>query len=385
MRERRTWIFVSSPRGSGTFLAKGRRRLLAVAAVAATSTALTACGGGGSSSASGDSGGGGSTPHVLIGKAVDTIGFTTVDVAQGKGYFAKQGVGVKEELLGGSSTAFAALQSGSVQFVTASSSALLKAKVKGVPLEAVASLDYGVSLQLCASNNWIKKHHLSLDQPVNEVMKGLTGATLGVISTTDKVYYKALEQAAGVDPGKFKEISFKTQSAALAALQHGQIDAFLLSPPISYQAQEQKSAQIVATLHSLPQLANMTYDILVTDSGYAKDHPDVVKSVATAMAMADATMASDPNSVLDIERKHFPTFSDQVLLQSLKYVTFTRDGKMSEDTWKAAKSQAVSSGVEGVSSVDVSSGAGVWTNDYIKSQDVAAVGSGSGAASSPTG
>jgi hypothetical protein len=103
------------------------------------------------------------------------------------------------------------------------------------------------------------------------------------------------------------------------------------------------------------------------------------------MAMADATMASDPNSVLDIERKHFPTFSDQVLLQSLKYVTFTRDGKMSEDTWKAAKSQAVSSGVEGVSSVDVSSGAGVWTNDYIKSQDVAAVGSGSGAASSPTG
>lgn len=372
MRERRTWTSVSSARISGAVRANAHRprRLLAVAAVVAASTALTACGGG-ESGASGASGGsGGSVPQVLIGKAVDTIGFTTVDVAQGKGYFAKEGVKIKEELLGGSSTAFAALQSGSVQFVTASSSALLTARVKGVPLEAVASLDYGVSLQLAASNNWIKSHHLSLNQPANTVMKSLVGATLGVISTTDKNYYKALEQAAGEDPGKFNEITFKTQSSALAALQHGQIDAFLLSPPISYQAEEQGSAKIISTLHSLPQLAKMTYDILVVDSDYAKAHPDVVKSVTTAMAMADNVMAKDPNSVLSLEKKHYPSLSEDVLLQSLKYVTFTPDGKMTQDGWQLAKDQAARTGISGVSDVDISPDRGTWTNSFIRTGDL---------------
>jgi NitT/TauT family transport system substrate-binding protein len=373
MRETRTWNSVAAaPRGA-TPRPKGRRsrRLLAAATVLAAGTALTACGGGGGSGgASGSGGSGGSPTQVVIGKAVDTIGFTTVDVAQGKGFFDKEGIKVKEELLGGSSTAFAALQSGSVQFVCASSSALLNAKVKGVPLEAVASLDYGVSLQLAASNDWITSHHVALDQPADSVMKSLTGATLGVISTTDKNYYKALEQAAGVDPGKFKEITFKTQSAALAALQHGQIDAFLLSPPISYQAQEQGSAKIISTLHSIPELAKMTYDILVVASDYAKAHPDVVKSVTTAMAMADNAMAKDPNSVLSIEKKHYPSLSEDVLLQSLKYVTFTPDGKMTQDSWQLAKDQAKRTGIDGVADVNISPDGGTWTNSFIKNGDL---------------
>ncbi len=356
---------VSQP-GSARALPAPARRLLAVAGAVVVAAGLAACGGGAGGASS--SGASQAKTQVTVGKAVDTIGFTTVDVAQTKGYFDKEGVSVKEELLGGSSTAFAALQSGSVQFVTASSTALLSAKAKGVPLEAVASLDYGVSLQMIASNSWIQAHHLSAEQPLNTVMKGLVGATLGVISTTDLTYNHYLMQAAGVDPSQFKTITIKTQAAALAALQHGQIDAFLLSPPNSYLAQEQGGAQIIATLHSVPQLAKMAYDILIVDSDYAKSNPDVVKSVATAMGMADNVMAKDPNSVLSIEKTHYPAMSDQVLLQSLKYVTFSADGKMTQESWQNAKDEAVQTGdAAGVPSVDISPTGGTWTNDYIKS------------------
>jgi NitT/TauT family transport system substrate-binding protein len=340
-----------------------RRKVPALAAAVAVGAVLTACGGPGNAAADGPGQGG---TQVTIGKAVDTIGFTTVDVAQSKGYFAKEGVSTKEELLGGSSTAFAALQSGSVQFVTASSTALLSAKAKGVPLEAVASLDYGVSLQLIASDNWIKAHHLSAGQPLDTVMRGLAGATLGIISTTDLTYNHFLMKAAGVDQGRFKTITIKTQSAALAALQHGQIDAFLLSPPNSFLAQAQGGARIIASLHSVPLLSKMTYDVLVVDSDYAKSHPDVVKSVATAMAMADNVMAKDPNSVLAVEKRHYPAMSDQVLLQSLKYVTFAPDGRMAQDGWRNARDEAAQTGVAGVSSVDVSPTGGAWTNEYLK-------------------
>jgi hypothetical protein len=78
------------------------RRLSAVLACACAVVVLAACGsGGGTQSASGGSadgsGSSGTLGTVTIGKAVDTIGFTTVDVAEGEGYFAKEGVKVSDD------------------------------------------------------------------------------------------------------------------------------------------------------------------------------------------------------------------------------------------------------------------------------------------------
>lgn len=365
MRERHNANFRFTAHGSAAFSAMRRRarRLSAVTAILALGLALAGCGGGSSGA------GGKDATSVTIGKAVDTIGFTTVDVAMEKGYFSKAGVNVKSNLLGGSSTAFAALQSGSVQFVTASSSALLGAKAQGLPLQAVAGLDYGLSLQLVASNKWIDSHHMTPGQPADKEMAGLAGATLGVISNTDLAYYHLLMQQAGIDPNQYKTITFKTQDALLAATQHGQIDAFLLSPPNSYTAESQGFATIVASLNSVQELSDMTYDILVVESGWAKSHPDVVKAVATAMAKADNIMAKDPSSVLDVEKKHFSTMSNDVLLKSLQHVTFTPDGKMTAAGWNSAQDVAVQSDVKDAASVNVAEG-DVWTNSYISDPDL---------------
>jgi ABC-type nitrate/sulfonate/bicarbonate transport system substrate-binding protein len=346
---------------------------------------LAACGSGnGGLQAAGNGSQGGSTVNVTIGKAVDTIGFTTVDIAKAKGYFAKQGVNVNEELLSGSSTAFAALQSGSVNFVTASSTALLNAKAKGVPLEAVASLDYGASLQLLVSDSWITSHGLSPNQPLNTVMKKMVGAKLGEISTTDLTYDHYLEKQAGVDPSKFTYIQLDSQSAALAALKHGQIDSFLLSPPSTYFAQSQGGAKIVATLHQVSELANMAYDILVVDSSWAKSHASEVSAVATAMAMADNTVKSDPQSVLAIEEQHYPKMSGSALLDSLKYVTFTPDGLFTQDMWQKALAEFTAAEHTSASGIDISANGGAWTNQYIKKSALSG-GSVSSGGSSPQG
>jgi NitT/TauT family transport system substrate-binding protein len=355
------------------------RRLSAVLACASAAVVLAACGSG-----AGDGSPGGSTANVTIGKAVDTIGFTTVDIANAKGYFARQGVNVNEQLLSGSSTAFAALQSGSVNFVTASSTALLNAKAKGVPVQAVASLDYGVSLQLLASDSWIKSHGLSPNQPLNTVMKKMVGAKLGEISTTDLTYDHYLEKQAGVDPNKFTYIQLDSQSAALAALKHGQIDSFLLSPPSTYFAQSQGGAKIIATLHQVPELADMAYDILVVDSDWAKSHASEVSAVATAMAMADNAVKSNPQSVLEIEKQHYPKMSSSALLDSLKYVTFTQDGLFTQDMWQKAHSEFTATAHNNASGIDISENGGAWTNRYIKKSELAG-GSVPSGGSSPQG
>ena len=347
------------------------RRVAAALACAVAALGLAACGsglGGSQPASAGPAGGnasGGSLGTVSIGKAVDTIGFTTVDVAMAKGYLAKEGIKATSTLLSGSSTAFAALQSGSVNFVTASSTALIAAKAKGLPLEAVASLDYGVSLQLLVADKWSKAHGLAPGQPLNTVMNKLVGAKLGVLSTTDLTYDHYLEQQAGVDQGKFTYVKIGSQSAALAAIKFGEIDAFLLSPPSTYYAQSQGGATITASLHQVPELANMAYDILVVDSNWAKSHAAEVKAVATAIAMADDTMRTDPQSVLEVEKEHYPTMSQSVLLSSLKAVTFAPDGQFTADQWSKALSEYKDTTKADVSGVDVSDSRGVWTNQYL--------------------
>lgn len=361
----------------GSSARKRARRLPAVLACAAVAIAVTACSGGngGQAPAGGSTGGSSSGSSatsigsVTIGKAVDTIGFTAVDVAKANGYFAKQGVSnVSEELLSGSSTAFAALQSGSVNFVTASSTALLNAKAKGLPLEAVASMDYGVSLQLLVSNKWIQSHGLSASQPLSTVMQKMVGAKMGVISTTDLAYDHYLEQQAGVDPSKLTYINISSQSAALAGLKYGEIDAFLLSPPSGYFAQSQGGATVVATLHQVPELANMAYDILVVDSDWAKSHAAAVSAVATAIAQADNAMKNAPESVLATEKQHYPQIGDSVLLQSLKYVTFAPNGLFTDQMWQNALSEfkATAKKTTDASGINISENGGTWTNQYIK-------------------
>jgi len=356
----------AAARGSSAW--KRIRRPSAVLACAAAAVVVTACSsasGGGQATTDGSSGP--ATTNVTIGKAVDTIGFTTVDVARAKGYFAKEGINATEDLLSGSSTAFAALQSGSVNFVTASSTALLNARAKGVPIEAVASMDYGVSLQLLVSDSWMKSHGMSANQPLDTVMKKMVGAKLGVISTTDLTYDHYLEQQAGVDPNKLTYIQIGSQSAALAGLKYGEIDAFLLSPPSGYFAQSQGGATVAATLHQVPELADMAYDVLVVDTNWAKSHASEVSAVATAIAMADNAMRSNPQSVLDTEKQHYPQMDDSVLLDSLKYVTFATNGLFTGQMWQDALSEYTGTGGNNnPSGINIAANGGVWTNQYIK-------------------
>jgi NitT/TauT family transport system substrate-binding protein len=347
--------------------ARRTRRLAALLGCTALAAVLAACSSGGAppAAAGGGAPAGGST-SVTIGKAVDTIGFTTVDVAKAEGYFTKAGLNVNEDLLSGSSTAFAALESGSVNFVCASSTALISAKNKGLPLEAVASLDYGVSLQLLVSDSWIKAHHMSPNQPLDTVMREMVGAKLGVISTTDLTYDHYMEQQAGVSSSKFTYINMDSQSAAISAVKYGEIDAFLLSPPSTYYAQSQGNAEVIASLHEVPELANMAYDILVVDTDWAKTHQSEVKAVATAMAEADNIMQSSPQAILSTEKTHYPTMTTSILLDSLHNVTFSKNGEFTPAMWQESLKEYNQTSTDGPAKVSVAASSGVWTNQYIQ-------------------
>ncbi|MCL6594265.1 MAG: ABC transporter substrate-binding protein, partial [Alicyclobacillus sp.] len=339
--------------------------------------ATTACGGSTPASAPGNTAGAsnqqapagsGQTVTVVIGKAVDTIGFSVVDVALAEHYFQEQGIQVKEELLGGSTQANAAMQGGSIQFACESSSALMLANEKGMGLMAVDSLDYGVPMQLVASNQWIAAHHISPSQPLNDRLKALKGMTYGGVSNTDIGYMKLLVSQAGLTDKDYKIEHLQSQAELAVALSNGRIDAFMGSPPSSLQVLQQGKAQVVVNGKDIPEWRDAAYDILVTTQGYAQQHPDIVKKVATAIAKADNFMREHPDETLAIEQQHFPKISADVLKQSLQLATFAKDGQQSQQQWENAVHIMKGSGLV-TGNITIQEGKD-WTNQFIDTKQL---------------
>jgi NitT/TauT family transport system substrate-binding protein len=331
------------------------RRIAAVLAAAAlTAGGLTAC------SSSGNSNG---LPTVTIGKAVDTIGFSAVDVAMAKGYFKDAGVNVKTELLQGSSQANAALQGNSIQFATLSSTALLLAASKGVKLQAITSLDYGVSIQFVVSKGWADDHHITPQQPLKQRAEGLQGAKDAAISSTGVQFLKLLLRQNGVSPDSVRYVTVGSDAAGSAALGHGTLQIFVGSPPSTYYISRKADGVIMASASEVPEWRNMAYDLMITTPAYASKNTKTTTAVATAMARAENLMKSDPQAVLDLEAKHFPTYSRDDLLQSLKIVQWTHNGVFTQPMWDDALAVTKQQGsLHG--NVDVSEG-NLWTNKYL--------------------
>jgi NitT/TauT family transport system substrate-binding protein len=324
---------------------------------------LTACG----NSAAGASGG--KTPTVTIGKAVDTIGFSTVDVAQAMGYFKDAGVNVKTTLLQGSSQATAALQGGSIQFATLSSTALLLAASQGVKLQAVTSLDHGVSVQIVATKDWAAQHGITSTAPLAQRLKGLEGAKDAAISSTGTSVLKLMMEQNGADSSKVDFVTVGSDAAGSAALGHGTLQVFVGSPPSTYYMADNADSQIVANATEVPSMKDMAYDILITDPSWASKNAKTATAVATALSRAENLMATDPDKVIALEQKHFPSYSKDELMQSLKQVQWTTNGTFTQPMWDDAVKVSQQMGqLKGP--VDTQEN-GLWTNKYIDTSKTA--------------
>jgi ABC-type nitrate/sulfonate/bicarbonate transport system substrate-binding protein len=303
-------------------------------------------------------------PTVTIGKAVDTIPFTVVDVAMAEGFFEKNGVAVKEELVQGSSAANAAMVGGSMQFTCEAAVPLMLARSHGVPIVAVDALDNGITLQLLASKQWLAKHPIAANASFKQKMANISGATLGRVGTTDQAFYGLLRGWAGLPNYQgYKIEALGSLAAVSVAIQRGLIDVTVQSPPRSVQLAESGYASLFVDRKDVEQFNNVAYDILTTTTAYAKQHPDITTKVATSIAEALNFMREHPNKTLAIEQKHFPKLEKTVLLKSLQFIPFAKNGLQSADGWARAVKLAGETGF--VKNVKSAPEGDYWTNKFI--------------------
>ncbi len=324
--------------------------------------ALTGCGAQSSSAPTGKSAK--PLPTVVIGKAVDTIPFTVVNVAQAEHFFQKNGVKVKDELLNGSSQANAALVGGSLQFVCEAANPLLLARSKGIPLISIDALDRGVTLQLAVSNKWLKAHPVPKNASLKTKMSDLNGAIYGEVSTTDLSDFELLRRMAGLPATSGYQVDEVGNEAEDAVeVEKGTIDAFMVSPPSSMQVFDQGYAREFVDRYDIPSWKNTAYDIFVTTSTYAKAHPNITRDVATAVAESLNFMIAHPHQTLAIEEHHFPSINARILKQSVAFIPFASNGLQSQARWNNAVQMARETGF--IKGNVVAPQNQAWTNQYI--------------------
>jgi NitT/TauT family transport system substrate-binding protein len=303
-------------------------------------------------------------PTVTIGKAVDTIPFSAVDVALAEGYFKQNGIDVKEVLVSGSSAANAAMVGGSLQFACESADPLMLARSHGVPVTAVDSLNNSIGLQTIVSTKWLSTHPIAANATFKQKMADLNGSVFAEVGTTEQAFYGLLRGWAGLPKLEGYRIEQIDAQAAIAiAIQRGIVDVTLESPPISVELTQQGYGKDLVDRTDVPQFNNVAFDLLATTSSYAEEHPEITKAVATAIAQALNFMRNHPDETLAIEQKHFPTLTKAVLRQSLEFIPFTKDGMQSQKDWDQAVELAQQTGL--IHGVTTAPEGVYWTNKFI--------------------
>jgi NitT/TauT family transport system substrate-binding protein len=301
---------------------------------------------------------------ITIGKAVDTIPFTVVDVAIDQGFFKKNGLDVKEVLVQGSSAASAAMVGGSLQFACEAAVPLMLARSHGVPIIAVDALDTGVTLQFLASKQWLSKHPVPANADFKQKMTDLNGSVLGQVGTTDQAFYGLLRGWAGLPPyDGYRVEQMDSEAAVAVAIQKGIVDVTVQSPPHSVELAQQGDAVNFVDRNDVAQFNDVAYDLLTTTTAYAKQNPKITEAVATSIAQTLNFIRNHPAETLAVEQRHFPKLDKTVLQKSLEFIPFAKDGLQSQKAWDSAVTLAQQTGF--VKDVKAAPEGDYWTNKYV--------------------
>ncbi len=195
-----------------------------------------------------------------------TVNSSPIPIGKQAGIFAKYGLDVEPIHMGGGMNSLAALTSGSVQFLSAGSTANVSARLGGADIVMLAVQSNKLDYTLFATPDISRLEELK--------GKIVTGTRPG--ASADSALRLALRKW-GLEPDKdviFISVA-ESQQGRLTALQRGAVSATLLSPPFSGMA-KQLGLRELADLRKLD--VEFAGSSIAAMGPYIKNHPATVEN-----------------------------------------------------------------------------------------------------------
>jgi NitT/TauT family transport system substrate-binding protein len=258
-----------------------------------------------------------------IGQAVPTMSFLPILAARALGSFDAQQLKLEfTQIRGGDPAALAALDSGNIDFAAVGSDTALAAIAKGQPFELVYSLMSQVTLDLVVSNDFLKRMHMSPGDSLQQRIKALKDATIGVsaVGGAQDRAVRWLIAKGGLDRQHDVKIALIGPPPAIqAALDHGQIDGYILSPPEGTLSEQAGTGKTFIRLGSeFPQLASVPYLVLVAKTPLDDRQRELAVRTARALQAASRSVQDDPARAADeIHRQFYPKLAADVVKSAI--------------------------------------------------------------------
>ncbi len=247
---------------------------------------------------------------LVIAQSSEGFLYAPVYVARAKGFFAEEGIEPEIIVLkGGGSAVITAVISGDVQIAVGQPANVIKAREKGAPLKAFASLIRQFASNVVIKEEIAKKAGLTEKSTIVERGRALKGLRMGITSagSGSDMIVRALAKDAGLDPDRDLTITPIGQSGMLPAFRAGRIDGLCLSSPTSDIAVLRYGGYMLVNLSSgeYPPLEGYSYMSLIAREDWLEKNPQLAIGVTRAIARAEKLIAEHPDEAKEALRSFF--------------------------------------------------------------------------------
>ncbi|MGH3440566.1 MAG: ABC transporter substrate-binding protein [Nitriliruptorales bacterium] len=296
-----------------------------------------ACGGDDAGTADADAGAAPEVTDVRVTQAVVSLAFLPIYVARSQGFFEDQGLSVEQIVTAGGGPDLQALLSGDAEFNAGAGNYQINAFREGQAVENVYNYMNRSIINVVMSTEAAEAAGVDADSPLDKKLAALEGLTIGVTrpgSLTDATA-RFLVQQAGLDPDSDVQIIGVGGGAAIvAALQQGQVEAIVISSPISEQAASQAGIMLINNAAgAVGALDPFMMENIYVRPDFAEENPNTVAAFVRAIEAANAWAAErSPEEIADAVASDFGEMDRAVLVSALTNVieALSSDGELSE-------------------------------------------------------
>lgn len=275
-----------------------RNRLVAATAVSAL--LLSGCAGG----EGGDDQTGGDPEPLNVGQISDSIAFFPLHVAEENGYFEDEGITLGERpRLGNGSRLSAALNSGSIDIAAGVATDVLNLAETGVGAKATGTLVNEYYVDVIVSEGFDGP---GTDAPLEERIRALEGKTIGITgpgSGTEALLIYLFDQV-GLDANADATLVNldASPSAAVGAMESGQVDALSFFQPTPQIAETSGSGEIYISPQrgDIPEMEGQFHGALFSTQEVLDSKADEVASFNAAIDSALAFIEENPEETSEI-------------------------------------------------------------------------------------
>lgn len=258
---------------------------------------------------------------------------TPLYVAKEQGLFAKEGLDVEMLSIKAGRLGATALLANEAEFSSSSDireGVLLRQRGKN--LIRVYSVANRMTMDFVVRNEVIKAKGLSRELPLMERFKALKGMKIGITvpgALTDVVtrYYM---RKAGLDPDRDASIITLGGENLVPAFRSGQIDGFMLSPPMPLWLEKDGHGKIVinSSAGDVPEFSNYEYVGITVVKEWADRHEKEVRAFIRAMNGANRLWRQNLGLAIDSAQKYFLKVPREIVRLSIESLkdSLSQDG-----------------------------------------------------------